>query len=466
MARVLPGVLLRSELGGMLSATVDRHTVRLGRFSPAVASRIVDLKTGLSLDVADSLVADERSEIAELVRRLSQTGLLEYRLTRRDTDEDLAVIEPQVRDYAPRISPLRGGDQIALSRFAYMRRRGTHIVLESPCAGALFRLCSAETAEFAASLSTPQSCESLVGNPGFPGPELLSLLLDCDILFVVDAAGSQSLRIAEGSGALKLWEFHDLLFHARSTTGRHANPSGSVRAYADLVEQPPPVRPSWPGEAIDLGSLIDPSEPPSQFTELLRRRCSTRQFDDQRPITLAELSRFLDVAARIRSTNWSDKEDSEIEIAPRPYPSGGASYELELYLAVERCEGLPRGFYHYDAARHALTRIEAQPKQLEAMLLDGKNYMGARSIPQILVTIAARFGRVSWKYSCFAYSLVLKDVGVLMQTLYLVATDMQLGACAIGASDIDLFSKMTGLPFHVEGVVGQVALGRGFDDSR
>ena len=133
---------------------------------------------------------------------------------------------------------------------------------------------------------------------------------------------------------------------------------------------------------------------------------------------------------------------------------------------IERCEGLPRGFYHYDAGRHTLTRIEAQPKQLEAMLLDGRNYMGARAAPHILVTIAARFDRVSWKYSSFAYSLILKDVGVLMQTLYLVATDMQLGACAIGAADIELFSRMTGLPFHVEGVVGQVALGRSFDDGR
>jgi len=450
----------------MLSATVDRRTIRLGRFSPAVASRIADLKTGICLDAADSLTADEVSEIGELVRRLSQSGLVEYRLTRGETDEDLVVIEPQVRDYAPCISAVRGGDLIALSRFAYMRRRGAHIVLESPCAGALFRLCSAEIAKFIASLSEPQSSESLVGRPGFPGPELVSLLLECEILFVVDAAGSKSLRVAEGDGALKLWEFHDLLFHARSTTGRHANPFGGVHAYADFVEPPPPVRPSWPGEAIDLRPLISPSDPPSQFAELLRRRCSTRRFEDRRPVTLAELSRFLDIAARIRSTNRSDEEDSEIEIAPRPYPSGGASYELELYLAIERCEGLPRGFYHYDAARHTLTRIEAQPKQLEAMLLDGKNYMGARALPQILVTIAARFGRVSWKYSSFAYSLVLKDVGVLMQTLYLVATDMQLGACAIGAGDIDLFSKMTGLPFHVEGAVGQVALGRGFDDSR
>jgi nitroreductase len=43
----------------------------------------------------------------------------------------------------------------------------------------------------------------------------------------------------------------------------------------------------------------------------------------------------------------------------------------------------------------------------------------------------------------------------------LMATDMGLGGCAIGATNIDLFAKMTGIEFHVEGPVGQFALGRG-----
>jgi nitroreductase len=49
----------------------------------------------------------------------------------------------------------------------------------------------------------------------------------------------------------------------------------------------------------------------------------------------------------------------------------------------------------------------------------------------------------------------------LTQTLYLVATEMGLGGCAIGSTNIDLFANMTGIEFHVEGPVGQFALGRG-----
>jgi SagB-type dehydrogenase family enzyme len=105
--------------------------------------------------------------------------------------------------------------------------------------------------------------------------------------------------------------------------------------------------------------------------------------------------------------------------------------------------------------------IGVSAQQLQALLAAAEFAMDAPGPPQVLIAIAARFGRISWKYSSIAYSLILKDVGSMIQTFYLAATDMGLGGCAIGTSNIDLFAKMTGLEFHVEGPVGQFALGRG-----
>jgi SagB-type dehydrogenase family enzyme len=357
-------------------------------------------------------------------------------------------------------------DVLVLSRFAYLRRRGNEMVLESPRAGALFRICDPNIAAAVALLSAPQPVKRLRRQDGFPGVELLALLVDCQILFKVDPARDGGLRPAEGDDDLVLWDFHDLLFHARSTEGRHANPMGGIYPYADVMPAPPAVRPRWPGKKIDLRKVAAaPAPHVLPVAKLLRERHSTRSFDGRRPITLAELARFLDGAARVQS-KWSSPLDlgddaPMVGYAARPYPSGGGSWELELYLAVDNCEGLARGFYHYDADAHALVPIGVRTHELDALLVGAGFAMGEAAAPQILITIAARFGRTAWKYSSLAYALILKDAGVLTQTLYLMATDMGLGGCAIGTVNIDLFAKMTGIEFHVEGPVGQFAMGRG-----
>src|SRR6516165_10447106 len=100
--------------------------------------------------------------------------------------------------YWPQTPPLGDADVLVLSRFAYMRRRGNEMVLESPRAGALFRICDPKTATALATLSSPQQVKQLRRRDGFPGLELLALLVDCRILFKVDAAGASGLRPAEG----------------------------------------------------------------------------------------------------------------------------------------------------------------------------------------------------------------------------------------------------------------------------
>jgi SagB-type dehydrogenase family enzyme len=464
-ARLSGYVTLEAHQDGNIIARFDGFAVDLGTFSAGAAERAQELRGGLPLAsfVSGGRTIDKETYL--LARRLARHGLLEYRLA-RPGNEDQVVIEPQVADYWPRTPPLDNTDVLVLSRFAYMRRRGSEMVLESPCAGALFRICDPKIATALAVLSAPQRLKHFRRQDGFPGVELLALLADCQILFKVDAVGDGNLRPAEGDSDLVLWDFHDLLFHARSTQGRHANPLGGLYPYAGIRSPPPAVRRRWPGKKIDLRKLsLADTEAISLTARLLHERHSVRSFDDRRPITLAELSRFLDSTARVRST-WKSTIDlgdarPVVAYAARPYPSAGAGYELELYLAVDKCEGLARGVYHYDAGGHALVSIGARMQELEALLTEAQLAMGASAAPQIVITIAARFGRMSWKYSSLAYALILKDVGVLLQTLYLMATDMGLGGCAIGSTNIDLFAKMTGIEFHVEGPVGQFALGRG-----
>jgi SagB-type dehydrogenase family enzyme len=465
LAKVSDHIALQMQADGSLAANPDGYPLNLGKFSTAALEKAKWLRSGLPLK---SFAAEGNAvarEVDALVRRLARHGLLEYRLARGE--RNLVVIEPQVPDYWPQPAKLLARDRVVLSRFAYLRRRRDAMLLESPRAGALFRIVDPSIAGFLAALSTPQTLGQLRRMAGFPGIELLSLLMDCQILFKVKAANDDGWRAGEGDSRLTLWDFQDLLFHTHSTEGRQANPIGGLYPHVDVMAPPPAVRPPWPGAKIALpepaGSTRDA---PSPLTTLLRQRHSTRSFDDSRPITLDELARFLDQAARVQG-KWSSPVDfgdsygPMVDYTTRPYPSAGSAYELELYLVVANCEGLPRGFYHYDADAHALAPIGAPPEALDALTESAIFAMDAPAPPQILVTIAARFDRVAWKYSGIAYSLILKDVGVMLQTLYMVATDMGLGGCAIGTGNIDLFSKMTGIEFHVEGLVGQFALGRG-----
>ncbi len=465
-ARLLSHVTLQAQASGDIVARFDDVSLGLGKFSAEAAERAQELRVGMPLSAFAAGSRETDKEVHTLVRRLAGRGLIEYRLG-RSRSKDLVVIEPQLPDYWPRLPPLGNDDTFVLSRFAYMRRRANEMILESPRAGALFKICDAKIAAALALLATPQQIKKFRRQEGFPGLELLALLVDCQILFKIDAEGN-GLRPTEGDDALVLWDFHDLLFHARSTEGRHANPLGGAYPYADTISPLPAVRASWPGRKLDLRETSPaPMEALSPAAKLLHERHSTRDFDNQRPITLAELAQFLDSTARVQSELKTTLDHGgggggpELSYTVRPYPSGGASYELELYLAVDTCEGLTRGFYHYDAGAHALVPIETRGNQLDALLRSAEFAMGVSAVPQILITIAARFGRVSWKYSSIAYALILKDVGALMQTFYVMATDMGLGGCAIGTTNIELFAKMTGLDFHVEGPVGQFALGRG-----
>src|SRR5256886_13540160 len=104
-------------------------------------------------------------------------------------------------------------------------------------------------------LSTPQKIKQLRRQDSFPGVELLALLFDSQIVFKIDVAGETGIRPAEGDRNLVLWDFHDLLFHTRSTEGRHANPLGGVYPYAGVISPLPAVRPRWPGKKNDLAKF-------------------------------------------------------------------------------------------------------------------------------------------------------------------------------------------------------------------
>jgi SagB-type dehydrogenase family enzyme len=121
---------------------------------------------------------------------------------------------------------------------------------------------------------------------------------------------------------------------------------------------------------------------------------------------------------------------------------------------------LEPGLYHYDPSRHQLTRLCGRTADVRKLLRDAAASAAlAEDTLQVLLILAARFPRVTWKYESIAYALTLKHVGVLFQTMYLAATAMGLAPCALGGGDADLFARAAGTDYRAETSVGEFLLG-------
>ena len=350
---------------------------------------------------------------------------------------------------------------VALSRFSTMRRDGAVLIVESPRAGAILVVHDRRVGLLLASLTAPTMLGDLL--------KLIDGTMAADEIRVVMrlmvegrlalAAGHTDLDDADQSDRLWLdqWNHADLLFHARSRLGRHTAPYGATDRFAGRYEPLPAVKRrtgatvALPAPDLDRLAETDPS-----LTTVLESRTSVRVHDDAAPITVGQLGELLYRSQRLR---WVRSVANHGEIAGRPYPTAGALAELEIYPVVHRCEGLVPGMYRYDGQHHQLEQIAAPAPAVTELLDVARSTAVMDASPQVLLVIAARFGRVMWKYESLAYALVLKNVGALYQTLYLSATAMGLAPCALGGGDADLFAQSTGLRYEEESSVGEFVVG-------
>lgn len=400
------------------------------------------------------------------LQQLDERGWLNYAVL------PLAVATPMVESAQLNLSvPYGTQTRVTLCRFAYQHPYEGTMVLESPLSKFRIKLLDWRASAILAQLAQSQSLATITPPP-LLGPETAY-----QFLTLLWATGF--LATDPDSPSLRLWDFHNLLFHSRSRFGRHDYPpvDHDLEQWSDF----PVVKPAMSDQIIplprpNLGALMSND---ATLTEVIETRKSVRHYDDNHPITIEQLGELLYRTARVKEIYKFDDKfpqmiqslikefglDPDFEYGDstnRPYPAGGAMYELEIYPVVRHCKGLAPGLYHYDPLNHQLEQITASEEALTTLMNDEMITAANKKIldlPQVLLVVTARFGRLFRRYRSVAYAVILKNLGVLTQNLYLVATNMGLAPCAWGGGDSDAFAEITGLNYIEESAVGEFFLG-------
>jgi SagB-type dehydrogenase family enzyme len=183
-----------------------------------------------------------------------------------------------------------------------------------------------------------------------------------------------------------------------------------------------------PPDALTLGTM--------PLLEAIDKRRTHRDFSGA-AITLEELSFLLWTTQGVQGVSTSGTSSL------RTVPSAGARHPFESYLLVNRVAGLAPGLYHYLAHGHKLcllkTADQISPYDIAGWQLEPQDAL------LFLWTIIPY--RTEWRYSILAHKMIAIEAGHICQNLYLAATAIGAGVCAIGAfpqAEVDALLEVDG----------------------
>jgi putative peptide maturation dehydrogenase len=197
--------------------------------------------------------------------------------------------------------------------------------------------------------------------------------------------------------------------------------------------------------------------------EALSRRMTTRRFDPDARMTIDELATVLYYVFGCHGYAGLAGDGLMIK---RTSPSGGGLHPIEVYPLVVGVEGVAPGLYHYNGRDHSLELVSevgaAEAGDLAAEFVCGQRYF---SSAHVLFLMTARFYRSFWKYRRHqkAYAALMMDAAHLSQTLYLVATELGLGAFVTAAVNGANIEDRLGIDGWREGALAVSGCGRRVD---
>jgi oxazoline/thiazoline dehydrogenase len=391
-------------------------------------------------------------KITHYLQTMGQNALLRHTLNVDGVD--WLTIEPCAVYYRFNDQAISDEMPYMLSRFTCIRNDSGQFILESPQGYARVLVHNAAVMTAIHHLSQAQTLQQFHQNCDLldESSARLLLLILANAAALTESPDGSNEPDADDS-VMKQWEFHDLLFHSRVRLGRHSQPYGGTYPYFDKFESPPLLRPPLSDDYIELSrpDIDQLKENDLPFTAVLESRASLREQGDP-PLNLDQLGEFLYRSARIKSFA------EPAGVSWRPSPGGGAIHELDIYPLVSNCDGIDSGLYHYNPRDHRLSKAADTSPMLSTLAQIASITAQMEQPPQVLLLVTARFQRIQIKYQSMAYAVMLKNLGALYQTFYLVATAMGLSPTALGGGHSDLFNQVTGINYYEETTIGEFIL--------
>jgi SagB-type dehydrogenase family enzyme len=449
-------VAIESAEGG-LNILTRWGEVMIERPVPAIEDSLRRMTLG---PVALTNVTDlDWADLHDVFHRLP--GCVVRSLGLRNSATPLLSATPVSQQARFELPKLAATQPVRLSRFAFLRDSAGEMMLESPLSHHRVVLHRPLASWVVGALGRTTTTADVARAVNVPEPLVAEIIEHLVAANMVVYGVEDDARFGEDTDpALVTWSPHDLLFHSRSRLGRHDGPVGAGFSGAERVPPLPAVKPLPAGPRFPLyrPDLNAPAVREMSLYSAVEQRRSVRTFAEEGP-SAEQLGELLYRSARVRSLTGAVGAGLPYAVSERPYPSAGSLYELDLYLTVDRCAGLPRGIYHYDPDGHALTLVNAHAPHADELLDNAMVLTGANRRPPALITMTARMGRLSWVYDSIAYATTLKHVGVLQQTLYLVATVLGLAPCALATGDDEVATAAFGLDYPAEVSVGEFVVG-------
>ncbi|MFH0929861.1 MAG: SagB/ThcOx family dehydrogenase [Candidatus Moraniibacteriota bacterium] len=160
--------------------------------------------------------------------------------------------------------------------------------------------------------------------------------------------------------------------------------------------------------------------PYEDIENALIESCPKKKFDTRKELSLKELSNLLFFSSGLKPTKKTEQES-----ASRFYPSFDARYPLEVYIGIQRVQGISPGIYHYNVKGHFLETLTNNSDYLDD-LKEGIYYPDFKGAAVVLM-ITAVWNRTMVKYKDRGYRIILMETGYLAQNLALVCSALGVG---------------------------------------